>query len=181
MSVWIIQGIGVLGITASVISFQCKKHGAILTFRTLNELLFAVQYLLLGAYTGAAMNLIGCVRNTVFTQMVKRGKKTTGMCAVFSVLFLVFTAATWAGPKSILIGVAKVLSTVAYGNENPKIVRRLIFLTSSGWLVYNAVVGSYAGVLCEAFTIVSILVAIIRIEWRHSRKECPQEAQPRKL
>ena len=60
----IIQAIGILGILASVIAFQKKKHNQILLFKTLNEFLFAIQYFLLGAYTGMAMNLVGCVRNT---------------------------------------------------------------------------------------------------------------------
>ena len=38
----IIQSIGVLGIIASVISFQLKKHNGILLFRTLNEFFFAI-------------------------------------------------------------------------------------------------------------------------------------------
>ena len=70
----LIQGIGVLGILASILSFQCRKHSRILALRTANELLFAVQYAMLGAYTGMAMNLVGCVRNTVFSAQVRRGK-----------------------------------------------------------------------------------------------------------
>ena len=160
----VVNVIGALGIIASIISFQCKKHGAVVTFRTVNELLFAVQYLLLGAYTGMAMNLIGCVRNTIFTHMVKKGKNTFAVCIVFSVLFTAFSIATWSGPKSILIGAAKVISTFAYGNKNTTIVRLLILITSSTWLFYNLCVGSYAGVLCEAFTLCSIVVGIIRID-----------------
>ena len=64
----IIQLIGGMGIIASIISFQCKKHNSILFFRTLNEAIFALQFFLLGAYTGMTMNLIGCVRNIIFTK-----------------------------------------------------------------------------------------------------------------
>lgn len=160
----LVQGVGALGILASVISFQCKSHRSIVTFRTANELLFAIQYFLLGAYTGMAMNLIGCVRNTGFTEMVKREKKTTGVCVAFSALFLIITAATWAGPKSILVGAAKVVSTFAYGNKNPKVVRGLTFFTSASWLVYNWFVRSYAGVLCEVLTLSSVIVGIVRLD-----------------
>ena len=99
----VIQLIGALGIIASIISFQCKKHNSILFFRTLNESLFAIQYFLLGAFTGMAMNLVGCVRNVIFTKQVSNGKKTTVSTIVFSVLFLIFGLFTWQGVKSILI------------------------------------------------------------------------------
>ena len=71
-NVWLVQGLGIIGITASVLSFQCKGTQKLLALRTANEFFFAMQYILLGAYTGAAMNLIGCVRNIVFSKMVEK-------------------------------------------------------------------------------------------------------------
>lgn len=169
----LIQLIGCFGILASMISFQCKKHNSILLFRTLNEAIFALQYILLGAYTGAAMNLVGCVRNTVFTSQVRKNKKTTASTVLFCALFIASGIMMWQGPKSILIIVAKALSTVAYGNKNPTVVRAITFLTCSSWLVYNCCVGSVAGVFCEAFTLVSIVVGIIRLDLLPRRKvEC---------
>ncbi len=158
----IIQLIGVLGIIASIISFQCKKHSSILFFRTLNEFIFAIQYFLLGAYTGMTMNCIGCVRNIVFTKQVKTGKKTSVASIIFSILFLAFGLLFWQGPKSILIIIAKVLSTIAYGNKNTNVVRGIMFVTCTSWLIYNYCVFSIAGILCESFTLLSLFVGIIR-------------------
>lgn len=160
----LIQAIGFGGVIASTASFQSKKHGKILFFRTLNEFFFAIQYFLLGAYTGTAMNLLGCVRNVIFTRQVEKKKSTKYSVIVFSILFTVFGIITWQGAKSILIIVAKFLSTVAYGNKNTTIVRGLTLITSTSWLIYNAFVFSIAGILCEAFTIVSLIAGIIRFD-----------------
>lgn len=160
----IIQLIGVLGIIASIISFQCKKHNSILLFRTLNEFIFAIQYFLLGAYTGMAMNLVGCVRNIIFTKQVAQNKKTTISTLLFGIAFLVFGIFTWQGKKSILIIVAKILSTIAYGNKNTTVVRAMIFITCTSWLIYNYCVFSIAGVLCEAFTLISLIIGVIRLD-----------------
>lgn len=159
-----IQLIGALGILASIISFQCKKHKSILLFRTLNEFIFAIQYFMLGAYTGMAMNLVGCVRNVIFSKQVEEGKKTTKSIVVFSALFVVFGIISRQGAKSILIIVAKVLSTMAYGNKNTTFVRCMILITSTSWLIYNACIFSIAGIACEAFTLVSIISGIIRFD-----------------
>ena len=145
------------------------------TFHMDYELLFALQYGLLGAATGMAMNLLGCVRNVIFVRLVAREKRTTAARIVFSGLFLLFTALTWAGPKSILSGVAKVLSTVAYGSANLRLLRGLILVTSSSWFVYNALVGSWAGCVCEALTIGSILVAFFR-DFLQNKQHCNEEA-----
>lgn len=160
----ITQTAGILGILAAILAFQCKKHKPLTILRTVNELLFALQYLLLGAYTGMAMNLIGSVRNIVFVKMVEKGRNTKRSCFLFSALFITFVAFTWEGSKSILVGIAKVVSTFAYGNKNTSAARILILMTSLAWFIYNFLVSSYAGCACEAFTIISIISGIIRID-----------------
>ena len=72
----IIQGIGFLGLFCAVVAFQCKRHKKIMVFRTLNEVFFDVQYGVIGAYTGLAMNVLGGARNVVWAEMVKRDKNT---------------------------------------------------------------------------------------------------------
>lgn len=160
----LIQVLGGIGIIASILSFQCKKHKKLIFFRTVNEAFFAVQFCLLGAYTGMAMNIIGCIRNIVFSKMVEKNKNTVSMCIAFSIVFTAFAFFTWAGYKSILIGAAKVLSTVAYGRSNTFFVRIMIFITSSSWLIYNYLIGSYAGCICEILSLCSIMFGIFRID-----------------
>lgn len=157
-----IQLIGFLGILASIISFQCKRGGNILIFRTLNEMLFAVQYFFLGAYTGTAMNIVGSARNLIFKRQIKNGRSTVVTAVIFCICFTVFGIFTWQGIKSILTIVAKILSTIAYGNKNTTFVRCVILITSASWLIYNAMVFSIAGVICEMFTLGSIIVSLIR-------------------
>lgn len=168
-----IQALGFAGILASILSFQCKSHKHIIFFRTMNELLFGIQYILLGAYTGAAMNAVGCVRNCVFSHQVESGRKTALSRALFSAAFVAFSLATWSGPKSLLIAVAKVLSTYAYGCTDTVRMRWIILVTSGSWLVYNLCIHSVAGMLCEAFTLLSIVAALVRIYASRRRAKAP--------
>ena len=94
----------------------------------------------------------------------EKNKKTTFSTIVFSFLFFVFGLFTWQGLKSILIIIAKVLSTIAYGNKSTTIVRAIIFVTSLSWLIYNYCVFSIAGVICEAFTLISLIAGVIRLD-----------------
>lgn len=159
---WIAQIAGILGIVASVLSFQCKKHKPLLILRTANELLFGVQYCLLGAYTGMAMNIVGSTRNLIFVKMVEKDKNTLPARIIFSAAFLVFCAFTWDGLKSVMVGIAKVVSTFAYGNKNVALVRILIFFTSAAWFTYNFLVGSTTGCINEFLNILSIIIAVCR-------------------
>lgn len=128
------EALGVIGIIAAVLSFQCAKHKRLLFLRTVNEFSFGIQYFLLGAYTGMAMNIVGCVRNIIFSRLVEKGKSTVPMRIFFSALFVIFSVFTWAGPKSILVGAAKVISTAAYGSSKTATVRIMVLFTSATWL-----------------------------------------------
>ena len=63
-----VQSIGFIGIALNIFAVQFNKHWQIILFKTLGSAMFVVQYILLKAYTGAAMDGIGILRNIIFTQ-----------------------------------------------------------------------------------------------------------------
>ena len=160
----IIRIIGIIGLTANFLSFQFEKHKRILLFRTINEGLFIIQYLILGAYTGALLNAIGCIRNVIFTKQVASGKKTTISSVIFCVIFTFFGILTFDGVKSIMLILAKDLSTIAYGNKNTTVIRAVSFLTHINYLFYNLAVTSYEGALADAILLISLIAGIIRFD-----------------
>ncbi len=160
----LIQLIGYIGLACAVIAFQCKSHKRVMIFRTLNEMFFAVQYFCLASYTGVVMNLVGSLRNMIFARQVQKGKSTMLWQIIFSVAFFALGILTSKGLVSIMVIVAKIVTTVAYSMKNTKYIRLLTLPTSICWLVYNIFCNSTAGILCEAFTIFSIVTAIIRID-----------------
>lgn len=160
----VIQIIGFLGLGANLLSFQFKKHKNILLFRTINESLFILQYFLLGAFSGVILNIVGIVRNTIFSKRVEKGKSTVVFIIAFSVLFTLFGIITFEGVKSVMLIFAKVLSTIAYGNKNTTVIRVVSFLTHICYLFYNISIFSLAGALSDAFLLVSLIIAIIRFD-----------------
>ena len=79
-------------------------------------------------------------------------------------MFIVIGILTTNGIVSVMVVFAKVVTTIAYSLKNTKYIRLLTLPTSISWLVYNIVCNSFAGILCEAFAICSIITAIIRID-----------------
>ncbi len=161
---WLIQGVGVLGIIATIIAFQCKKHYWILFWRSVSALVFVLQYFLLGAYTGVAMDFLGVGRNFLFAELVRRNKKTLPWVLVFTAVFITAGVLTWQGWPSLFIIAAKLISNAGYGNKNTFILRLMSLMTSVFWLIYNIYVFTLAGIACEAFAILSILIGIARFD-----------------
>ena len=160
----VIQIIGALGLVANFVSFQMKKHGHILFFRTVNEALFILQYFLLGAISGSLLNIVGCVRNVVFTKQVAANKKTVLSTALFCAIFTAFGIATFDGIGSVMLIFAKVSSTIAYGNKNTTVVRVVSFVTHIAYLIYNLSVFSVAGAIGDTVLLVSLVISICRLD-----------------
>lgn len=159
----LIQGIGFLGMACTVLAFQYKQYRKLVGLRGATELLFGIQYLLLGAYSGAAADFVGCLRNGIFLVCDKKKKSLRPWRWVFCFVFAGMSLLTWAGPKSLLSAVAKVASTIGYGSSSARTIR-LITLCSSCWLIYNTLVFSLAGILCEVVTLTSVVIGIVRFD-----------------
>ena len=161
-----VQFIGIVGIIAGLSAFQCNKHSHALALKMTEEGSFGIQYLLLGGYTGAVLNLVGIFRNLIFTYLGKKDKQNELKYAriILSIVFAVLGLLSWEGYISILIIFAKVLSTLAYGTTNMKKMRMMLSVTCVCWICYNTYVGSIAGVISDSCNFVSVMIGIIRYD-----------------
>ena len=183
----IVQTIGFLGTAFMLIATQFNTHGKIMIFKTLGSFSFCVQYLLMGAYTGMVMDIVGTIRNIVFAYNVRKDKSNKFWIFFFStitvgagVATLVLTWSTLVERVSWLAGgnssialllavlvsiisiIAKLLSTIAYAFKDAHRIRMLTLPTSAGWLIYNVVVFTLAGIINESLTLISIIIAELR-------------------
>ncbi len=178
-----VQVLGFVGIALNIIAVQFNKYGTIIFFKTLGSILFALQYFLLGAYTGMIMDLVGSVRNIIFSLNVKNKRSNKLPVIIFSCITaiagIITIALTWDVSEirwtdnikvatvlmviiSALSILAKLISTVAYSVGDPHKMRILNLPSSGCWLVYNFVAFTLAGIANEIMTLSSILIAEVR-------------------
>lgn len=167
----IVQAIGFIGIGLNIFAVQFNKHWQIVLIKTLGSLAFVIHYIFLKAYTGAAMDTVGIVRNILFIVLVNKRKSTKGWTVVFLLLTIGLGIATWESLISLLGIVAKSLSTISYGIDNPHKIRLLNLPSSICWVVYNTLHFSLAGMLNEVFVIVSIIIAEFRLYYKNKKEK----------
>lgn len=93
------------------------------------------------------------------------------MCVILCALQLAAMTITWCGWISILPVIANIASTVGGYTKNPQKVRIAgMFINSPLWIIYNIIVGSWAGILDEIVSEVSMAVSIIRFGWKNLDK-----------
>jgi len=158
------QIVGFVGTFFMVLCMQQKKYGRIVLCKILNELFFAIHYFLLGAYTGMCINFVGCFTNGVYWYRNKKGKRNLVFQIIFSAMFIVLGALSWHGPISIFVVVAKLITTVALGIDNPRTIRLLNFISLPCYLTYNIYMGSLSGMLSDFLAIASVVIGIVRLD-----------------
>jgi hypothetical protein len=158
------QLLALAGTIIVAIGMQQKKYDHIVLSKITNEFLGAVHYILLGGYTGMAMNFASCMTNGVYWYRIKKGKSTLPFQIIFGIMFVAIGAMSWQGPISIFVVLAKLISSVSLGIKHPRIIRILNLISNPCWLIYNAYFGSIAGMMTDSVITISTLIAFIRLD-----------------
>lgn len=162
----LIQAIGFVGVLFNFIAFQFNEHWKITLFISLGNLMFVIHFLLLGAYTGAILGVIGIIRNFLYMFLIKHNKSTLLWSILFAVIVIVAGIITWTSILSLLAIIANILAVIIYGIKNAHVIRLLNFPASGCWMAYNICYFSLAGIINETFTLISLIMGEIR--WKKS-------------
>ena len=160
----IAQILGVGAFIFSAVSFQAKSFKMINVLTIISQIMFTVQYLMLGAYTAMFMNMFSFLRGFVYGDLVKKKKSTVLAQIIFSLIFILFGIITWDGIFGIFAILGTVLQTIAFGNKNPAKIRLINLPTCFLWAAYNLHYMSVGGLLSDVFSFVSILIGILRLD-----------------
>lgn len=168
MSDILIQTVGFVGLACFVVSYQMKSNRRLFLLQMLASVLFCIQFLLLGAYSGCLNLIVAIIRNLMLSKINEwKWVQWKGWVPVFSAVCVVILVFTWQGPLSILPFLAMISSMIGFWSNNAQKIRLSILACSApSWLLYNGLVGSAGGVINEIITIVSILISIYRYGWK---------------
>ena len=170
----IAQMIGIVAMVFNILSYQQKKHRTAIAFQFIGSALFGINYLLINAYMGALLNLIGVIRAIVFMYKDKLKADHILWLIGFIVAYLgcyvlTFTVigtpfAGWNPILEILPVIGMVATTVSYRFKEAKAIRYFGFISSPAWLTYNIACGSIGAICCEVLALISIISGILRLD-----------------
>ena len=163
----LINFIGSVAILVKVIETQNKKRTRIVLFAVLNYFLWITYFVLNGNFTAAVVNGISFIQLLIFLQRGKYKWADSYFWLVFFILAQVVAGFfTWAGPYSLFSITAGILSTVAYFVMDEKIYRYFYLALITLWIFNGIVYGYVIALIHDIFAFVSILIAIIRYNFK---------------
>lgn len=166
----IIQVIGIAAMIGSVYSFQLNKHKHIMIAQIIATALFGIQYYLLGAFTGVALDAVGVIRDIVFYNKDKKWASGNIWTVIFALMMVTVGIITYQNYISLFMITAMVLNTISFSFTKSKMVRRTILIASPFLLVYNILTGSLGGIINEIFAEISSVIGMLRHDIKRNKK-----------
>ncbi|MBQ3547539.1 MAG: YgjV family protein [Clostridia bacterium] len=161
------QIIGLLAVATFLFSYQLKKRSNIILLNTISRCLYILQYLLLGAFSGAVFDILAAI-SSVFAgkkhmPFIKKNIKTIVITINFCVLVTGIIIAFSNRSILDLFALTGVLLEInALWPTDEKAIRLISLLAAPFWFTYNFLSCAYGSSLGNVFTIVSIAIAMIR-------------------
>ena len=154
--------LGFISVALFFYSYQRTQKSKIMIIQTIATALSCAQYLLIGATSGFALNIVCIVRNFVFYYREKKNINDLFTPAFFGAAMAVVSWFSWEGIHSLLITLGLVVNTISMGVFDAKSFRKTILISSSLILAYNVFALSYSGMLSESISLISVIIGIIR-------------------
>lgn len=154
--------IGFVSTGLFVYSYQRSKKRKLLIIQTIATALSCIQYLLIGAFSGFALNIVCIIRNFVFYYRDINHRKDWTSPIILSLIMGIASLLSWEGIHSLLITFGLIFNTMCMGMFGAKNFRKTILASSLMILIYNIFAGSYSGIINESLSIISVIIGIIR-------------------
>ena len=158
--------VGLAAVFFFLLSYQFPKRRAIIACNVVSRVLYILQYLLLFAFEGAAMD-ISAIPSSVLaarkhTPFVQKHKVAVvfGVNAFVVVIGILF----WRDWLSWVPVVGVLLETNALWMTREKHIRRFSLAALPFWLFYNLRCGAYGAALGNVLVVGSIVSALIRYD-----------------
>lgn len=168
-----IQVIGLIGTVLFFMSYQCKRNKNLFRVQFLSYLFYTIHLILLGAITGGISYILNAIRSFCLGSK-NEFARSWKMCSMICGLQLTALLITWSGWISLLPVIANIAATIGGYTHNARKIRTVgMFVNSPLWMIYDIIVGSWAGILDELISEISMLISIVRYGWKNLDKIDP--------
>lgn len=165
INIVVAQIVGILAIIVFSLSPQQKTKVRVLIFQLTSSILYALQYLFLGAYSAVATNTIGAAKNWIFYKYANKNKENPIILLIIYIIIIVISGIlTYTNIFSIFPIFLSILYAYGTWQSNLKIYRAISVFGALCWIIYNFSVAAYVSAIGNIIQLISAIVAVIRLD-----------------
>ena len=158
--------IGIVAVVLYVLSYQQKKRLHIIVTNGISRAFYILQYILLGAFSGAVLDVVGLLISfcAAKKQMFEKRKLLPAVIVLMNVFIIAAGIASYQNGFSILSMLGVFFHTNAFWLKDEKKIRIISLLGCPCWMIYNFASHAYGSALGDFITLFSIGTAIVRYD-----------------
>ena len=173
MIIIISQIIGLAAVGLYLLSYQLKKRKHIVWATCISNAFYVLQYVLLGAFSGAVMDALSTVGSFFAGKKhAPHFEKYTKLIAAANLIVItvagLFIAIAQHDPIELLPILGAVFQTGGLWCEDEQTIRKFGLCSAPFWLIYNFLSQAYGAALGSVLAIVSVVTAMIRYRKKKS-------------
>jgi len=169
------QILGIVAIGLGFLSYQMRSQKTLLFLQVVTAGLFIVHYLMIGAVTGMALNVVNFAKNIVYYFRNKKESRDIVIPAIFVILFAVIGLFTWEAWYSVFVYVGLIVHAIGFALPDAQKARGSILISSPLVMLYNVFAHSYGGIVYEAVATVSAFIGILRYRKANKDSAVPEK------
>lgn len=165
------QVVGIAAVLLFLLSYRQKDRKQIIVMNVFSRCLYILQYLLLGALSGAILDILGTIASIIAGKkdmaLIRKHPRAV-MIAVNVCIALIggSIAIKHQNPLDVLPVIGVLFHTSAFWISDERWIRRVSLVGSPFWLVYNFLSHAYGSALGDALAMFSMVSAIVKYEYR---------------
>lgn len=161
------QIIGLAAVGLYLLSYQLKKRRDIVWVTCISNALYVLQYILLGAFSGAIMDFMSTVSSFLAAKKNQPAfKKHARWLAISNMIVITVVGLISAYLQrdwiELLPIAGALFQTGGLWFDNEQTIRKFGLCSAPFWLIYNYISQAYGAALGSVIAIVSIVTAMIR-------------------
>lgn len=163
-NIWYIIGqvFGGIALLFGFLSYQMKSQKLLLLMQLGTSICLGLNYLCVGAISGAYLSIIIVARNVAYNIRNRKGSTDKIVPIIFAVALSIMGIITWEAWYSIFVFVGLFVNTIGLSFQDPQNVRKSILISSPLVLIYDLISMAYGGALYESVAVISAIIGIIR-------------------
>lgn len=168
---WIAQMLGFIICILSSVSYFTKKKTSYLYAQLSVNILYCMQYFMLGSVAGGISNIVSLAKYIVFANNAKKGKNNSKASMLFfCVLSIVLGITAVNGWHTFIPIITSVIFTYAIWQDNAIVLRLIVILCNVLWIIFNYKVRAYVSMaysFCELVFALITLILLVRKGKQH--------------
>lgn len=163
MNFWIVQGIGVLTIILTILSFIPKEKWKMMLCFAATNITMIATYVLAGSILGGLLVAGALVRTFVYFYYSKSNKRPEPIVMImFEIYYIVMSVIFWNNVVDLFMLVNLIVVTYTSWQKDVRTLRFGYIFSSLLLLPYDIILGAYTTAVSELIMLISVLYSLIK-------------------